>query len=347
MGVIKILFFADTHLGFDHTFRPRIQRRRRGEDFFANYHRVLDSARKQEVDAIIHGGDLLFRSQVSAGLVDMAFTPLKEIADMGIKVFMVPGNHERSKIPYKIFSLHSNIHIFDRPGTFILEKNGSRITLSGFPYCRDNVRARFPLLLRETGWQEYRKNCDGHILCVHHCFEGAKVGPVNYTFKYNDDVIRLKDIPREFTAVLAGHIHRHQILTKDLYGSPTSTPVYYPGSIERTSFAEKDEKKGYYIFEFAADKEHGLSVRKGEFVALPARPMVKVPISPQGMDEQKFTAYIHKSLQSLSPQSVVKLDIQGAIPESCLPVLRASSLRALAPKEMNISVRLEQFNGRY
>lgn len=337
--MIKLLFLADTHLGFDYPFRPRIQRRRRGEDFFANYHRVLEHARKQEVDAIVHGGDLLFRSRVSARLVDMAFAPLKEIADRGIKVYIVPGNHERSKIPFKIFSLHPNIHLFDHPRTFVLEKNGLGVALSGFPYCRENVRERFPKILQETGWREYQKNCNGHILCVHHCFEGAKVGPVNYTFRYKEDVIRLCDIPQEFTTVLAGHIHRYQILTKDLMGRSLSTPVFYPGSIERTSFAEKDEKKGYFVFELTSDIDSRLSIQSEEFVELPARPMVKVNISTQGMDEKKLQAYINKSLHALSPQSVVKLDIQGFIPEGCLPVLRASSLRELAPKEMNISVR--------
>ena len=129
------------------------------------------------------------------------------------------------------------------------------------------------------------------------------MGPVNYTFKYDDDVIRLSDVPQEFTAVLAGHIHRYQILTKDLHGYPLSTPVYYPGSIERTSFAEKDEKKGYFMFELASDKDSGLSINCEEFVKLPARPMIKVNISPQGMDKKKLQAYINKSLKSLSPQS--------------------------------------------
>jgi DNA repair exonuclease SbcCD nuclease subunit len=278
MGMIKLLFLADTHLGFDYPFRPRIQRRRRGEDFFANYQRALEPARNHLVDAVIHGGDLLFRSRVSARLVDMAFAPLKEIADQGTKVYIVPGNHERSKIPFKILSLHPNIHIFDFPKTCLFEKNGTRIALSGFPYCRDNVRARFPELLQQTGWQKFQANSDGHILCVHHCFEGATVGPVNYMFKYNEDVIRHQDIPEEFTAVLAGHIHRYQILTKNLNGSPLSTPVYYPGSIERTSFAEKDEKKGYFLFELASYKESGFSIHHKEFVELPVRPMVKMDI---------------------------------------------------------------------
>jgi DNA repair exonuclease SbcCD nuclease subunit len=273
----------------------------------------------------------------------MSFAPLKEIADQGIKVYIVPGNHERSKIPFKILSLHPNIHQFDYPRTFVFEKNGLMVALSGFPYCRNNIRAQFPKILHETGWREYQNKCDGHILCVHHCFEGATVGPVNYMFRFNQDVIRHQDVPREFAAVLAGHIHRYQILTKNLYGNPLSSPVFYPGSIERTSFAEMDEKKGYFTFELASNKNSGLYIHSEEFVELPARPMVKVNISTHGMDEKKLQAYINKSLQALSPQSVVKLDIQGFIPERCLPVLKASSLRALAPKEMNISVRFAMY----
>ena len=38
---MKILFFSDTHLGFDYPIRPRIVRRRRGQDFFNNFERVL------------------------------------------------------------------------------------------------------------------------------------------------------------------------------------------------------------------------------------------------------------------------------------------------------------------
>ena len=32
MGIVRILFLADTHLGFDYAFRPRIKRRREAED---------------------------------------------------------------------------------------------------------------------------------------------------------------------------------------------------------------------------------------------------------------------------------------------------------------------------
>jgi exonuclease SbcD len=344
---MRILLMADTHLGFDFPFRPRIQRRRRGEDFLANYKRSLQPAYHGKVDAIIHAGDLLFRSQVAARLVDMAFAPLKEIADLGVDVFIVPGNHERSRIPFRILSLHPYIHIFDIPRTFILEGKGLTIAVAGFPYWRDNVRGRFLEILEDTEWQQRSRSCDGAILCVHHCFEGATVGPGNYTFRSSDDVIRIREVPEEFCAVLSGHIHRFQVLSEDLQGKSITTPILYPSSIERTSFAEKDEPKGY--LEVQLRKKERLNkegMNKGEqlsiswkFIKLPVRPMVRVNIQAHGLSRDALEHIIRQTLEKLDPDSIVKIHLQGQVGEDALSVLRAESLRSLYPSQMNVSLR--------
>lgn len=93
---LKVLLLADTHLGFDEPRRPRVQRRCRGPDFWANYERALAPARRGDVDLVVHGGDLLFRSKVRAPLVDRALEPLRQIADGGVPVVHTLGNHERS-----------------------------------------------------------------------------------------------------------------------------------------------------------------------------------------------------------------------------------------------------------
>ena len=59
MAIMTILFLADTHLGFDMPQRPRVEKRRRGRDFFENFVRALEPAFKRKVDCVIHGGDLL------------------------------------------------------------------------------------------------------------------------------------------------------------------------------------------------------------------------------------------------------------------------------------------------
>jgi exonuclease SbcD len=91
--MIRILLLADTHLGFDLPFRPRIQRRRRGPDFFANFRRALLPALHGEVDAVVHGGDLLYRSKVPPRLVEMALEPLRQVADKGIPSYTRPKVH--------------------------------------------------------------------------------------------------------------------------------------------------------------------------------------------------------------------------------------------------------------
>jgi exonuclease SbcD len=339
---LRILFFADTHLGFDLSLNPRIQRRRRGHDFFANYRKALEPARMGLADAVIHGGDLLYRSRVPARLVDMALSPLKEVADKGVDIFIVPGNHERSQIPYKILCVHPNLHIFDRPRTFLLEKQGIKLALSGFPYCRDNVRNKFPAILEETGWKRFKALDVGNFLCVHHCFEGATCGPGNFMFRHQEDVIKPKDIPREFLAVFAGHIHRFQVLRKDLDGHRLPIYVYYPGSIERTSFAERKEKKGYLWFEFCPDKKNGPLLKSWRFVELPARPMIWMSIPVYGMNKLKLEEFLRDALNKLNPDSVVRLCWEGRLPEECLSVLRSASLRSLCPPRMNVGIGFDQ-----
>ena len=61
---MRVLFVSDTHLGFDLPARPRVDRRRRGPDFFACFERALEPALRGEADVVVHGGDLLYRSRV-------------------------------------------------------------------------------------------------------------------------------------------------------------------------------------------------------------------------------------------------------------------------------------------
>jgi DNA repair exonuclease SbcCD nuclease subunit len=88
--MIKVLLLADTHLGFDQPQRPRVKRRRRGPDFFANTRRALEPARLGEIELVAHGGDLRYRSKVPPALVSAALEPLLEVADLGVPVVPRP-----------------------------------------------------------------------------------------------------------------------------------------------------------------------------------------------------------------------------------------------------------------
>ncbi len=331
---VKILFLADTHLGFDLPLYPRVSRRRRGVDFFENFNRALHPALRGEVDLVVHGGDLFYRSRVPIVHVTEAFRPLLKIAQRGIPVFIIPGNHERSRIPDSLFVRHPNIHIFDKPRTFVLDFARVSLSLSGFPYCRDGARDNFQTLLRQTGFHEQRS--DVALLCMHQIVEGAKVGPQNYTFKSASDVIQGNDIPRGFAVVLSGHVHRVQLLSANLAEEPLASPVVYSGSTERTSFAERYEKKGYSVVEVAPSGELGGSLVSHSFVELPTRPMYALEINVNGLDRKALKSKLRGMISGLDPDGVVRVRVRGTISEELLMLFQAEVLRSLAPPTMNI-----------
>lgn len=338
-NVIRILFLADSHLGFDLPVRERIQRRRRGHDFLANYARALAPALAGDADLVVHGGDVFNRSRVPASLAWQAFEPLARVADAGVPVYIVPGNHERGRIPQIRFARHPRIHLFDRPRTFVAEVRGARVAIAGFPSERHDVRAKFVELVEGTGWRS--EGADLRLLCMHQCVEGATVGPANYTFTTASDVIRGSDVPAVFTAVLSGHIHRHQVLTKDLRGKALPAPVLYPGSIERTSFAEADEEKGFMMVEVTPDASVGRV--EWRFERLPARPLVRRELHVEALSGEALESAVRSFIAEAPEDAVLTIRIIGAMTADASRRLSAANLRKMAPASMNVDVRAAEF----
>ena len=343
--ILRVLLVADTHLGFDLPFRPKIKRRRRGHDFFANFEMALLPALKGEVDFVVHGGDLYFRSKIPPALVEMVMAPLIRVADKGVPVFIVPGNHERGRLPLQLWGVHPNIHIFDKPRTFRFQKEDYQIALSGFPFTR-KIAGVFSDLVERTRFRAEPANI--RFLCLHQTVEGSQVGPSDYTFRYGPDVICGSDIPGDFAAVLCGHIHRAQVLTKDLKQRPIRSPVIYPGSIERTSFAERFEEKSFVLLKFnLAGGNQGL-LDEISFIPLPVRPMVKIVVEPKSMVFEELKAYLSKELSELDPNAIVRVQLNDHPSKGLHNIVSAKLLREYAPSTMNISLvpKITRFDNR-
>jgi exonuclease SbcD len=286
---------------------------------------------------VVHGGDVFHRARPHPTLVATAFEPLRRVADHGIPVFVVPGNHERSRIPHAHFTAHPLIHVFDRPRTFRLAMRGLKVALLGFPYERHVVRARMPSLIRQTGWLPGAD--DVSLLCVHHCFEGATVGPGSFTFRRGPDVIRARDVPAGLTAVLTGHVHRHQVLEADLSGRPLPAPILYPGSTERTAFAEMGETKGTLLLEIGTNPLAASGLRR-RFIPLPTRPMCTAEIHAHGVGAEALARDVREAVAGFPPDAVLRLRIHGHPSRHAMAVLGAAGLRTLVPATMNVDVRL-------
>jgi DNA repair exonuclease SbcCD nuclease subunit len=334
---IRILLLADTHLGFDLPTQARIARRRRGHDFLANYARALEPAHAGEVDLVVHGGDVFNRSRVPTSVAYQAFEPLARVAERGVPVYVVPGNHERGRIPQLRFAHHPGIHLFDRPRTFVTPVRGTRVALSGFPSERHDVRRSFADLVETTAWRGV--NADIRLLCMHQCVEGATVGPANYVFTTAQDVIRGRDVPAGFAAVLSGHIHRHQVLTTDRHGQPLAAPVLYPGSIERTSIAEADEEKGFLIVEVAHTTSGGRV--QWQFRGLPSRPLVRRDVQLDTLADAELESAVRRIVAETPEDAVLTIRVAGLLTGNAARVFSAANLRHMAPPTMNIELRIE------
>jgi DNA repair protein SbcD/Mre11 len=332
--LVRLLFLSDTHLGFDEPQRPRSRRPRRGPDFFASFDRVLQAARAERPDAFIHGGDLYYRRRVPDALIDRVMAPLVSLAESGIPVLLVAGNHEWSSLPRTLFTLHDRIHIFNEPSTVSFAFDGVRVAIGGFPFVRQGVRQRFPSLVAETGLMS--EPADVRLLCMHQMVEGARVGPSGYQFRDGDDVVRASDLPAGVTAFLCGHVHRHQVLRTDLSGKPLPAPVLYAGSTERTSFAEMSETKGFVSLLAGPAQGPEGALRSIEFRALPARPMYARTLDPGPLPQA--LARLRSSLADVDANGVLRVRLPADQAGDSARIVAA--VKAIVPPTMVLSFGL-------
>jgi DNA repair exonuclease SbcCD nuclease subunit len=113
--------------------------------------------------------------------------------------------------------------------------------------------------------------------------------------------------------------------------------VIYPGSVERTSFAERHEGKHYAMVEIEPTEDGVGRLADVSFVPLPARPMVDLVVKGGGLGVEALSRRIRDQLAALDPDSVVRIEVTGRLSRQAGQVLRAENLRALAPPSMNIT----------
>ncbi|MFH1279439.1 MAG: DNA repair exonuclease [Candidatus Eisenbacteria bacterium] len=337
VGEVRVLFLSDTHLGFDLPRAAALPATRRGEDFFGAFEQAVAPALRGEADLLLHGGDVFFRSRVREGVVLRALEIFRAVTAAGVPVVILPGNHERSALPFPLYWSFPDLHVIDRPRTVRFDVRGTKIAVSGFPFERVDLRRKFPGLLSATSWD--RRPADVRLLLMHQTVEGATVGPADFTFRGGADVLPGRLVPDRFAAVLSGHIHRAQVLRRDLAGRALGTRVLYAGSTERTSFAERNEPKGVLRLRVRSTGDGRGRIADALFEELPARPMAAHDLDFRGVARPEAEAELRRAIARCDRTADVRLRVRGPVGEETAPLLRPASLRRLAPPTMRIEVR--------
>ncbi|MEO9852424.1 MAG: DNA repair exonuclease [Reichenbachiella sp.] len=319
----SILLFSDTHIGFDHAPNNKPgKNRRRGPDFFQNFKYVIDKAIELKVDYLIHCGDVFEKQSVPTFLVDQTYAEFLRIANAGIKLVIVPGNHERSVLPPSLFLNHDNIYIFDSPQTFSFPD----LSVSGFPYYRGDIRSLFPSYKEEIESQLNPENFN--LLCVHHAIDGVKAGFNFFEFRNRKDTLDINDLPGQFDLILSGHIHKHQILnTTNSKGD--SVPIIYSGSTERTMFDEIEEVKGCHTFKVEGKKF------KHQFHPITTRSMHRIDLKSKSIQVEQVADFLVEQIANFDRDSIVQLIAEE---EAILYELSRLKTNGFFANTMNITI---------
>jgi DNA repair exonuclease SbcCD nuclease subunit len=245
---VHVLHLTDTHLGIHRYVRGGPPRWTRADDHENSFRRALAPALREEVDLVVHTGDLFNRSRPPTRAVARAAAVLREVARR-VPVVILPGNHDRRGLRRHLPHPDPGLRVVDRP---------TRVVVAGL------ALAAVPFLRTAEGWAEGARRAVGpgaDLLLAHQAFHGARVPGLTFRVGAQRDTVGAAHLPRGVTHVLCGHIHPRQVLRVG------AAEVVHPGSTERAAFSERAETKGYALWTV----DSRVSWR---FVDLPSRPML-------------------------------------------------------------------------
>ncbi|MFC6951339.1 DNA double-strand break repair protein Mre11 [Halorubellus litoreus] len=249
----RVIHTGDTHVGYRQYHSPERQR-----DFLAAFEQVVADAVDDDVDAVVHAGDLFHDRR--PGLRDLQGTvaALRDLRDAGIPFLAVVGNHE-GKRDGQWLDLFEDLGLAERLG------DEPRVVDDTAFYGLDFV----PRSRREDLEYEFTEHDATHAALVSHgLFE---------PFAHADwDTDRLLDESTvAFDAVLLGDNHAPGTeRVQDAW-------VTYCGSTERASASERDDR-GYNIVTFDADEKTSTDEPNSDALG------EGVAISRRGLDTREF-----------------------------------------------------------
>jgi exonuclease SbcD len=321
---LKFVHTADTHLGFEfiRTSMPDEEgRRRRAEWIYDNFLAVVNHALSIEADLFIHSGDLFNKYYIPRDRLDTLIRPFVDLSKAGIPVLLIPGNHERSEFPFDLFHGVKDVFVFDRPKSLCFDVDGYKVGIAGFPFIRNDSKRTFLKALEQTEYAELRT--DFNILVTHQAFDGATVGPMDFTFRPGrSDTVTRETLPLDFEYVAAGHIHRCQVLS---HPKRPRMNIVYPGSVQRMSFAEIDENKAFVVAEVIGDR---IETR---FIPLPEWDMEMVEIEAAGQSPEALQNGIRSQFWRFREDMVIRFNLTGGSRMSDYAQIDFESLRREMP----------------
>jgi len=277
----------------------------RKDDLNKNFSAAVEYALKNKPDLFLITGDVFDRNSPSNSARVFVTERVRQLSEAGIRVFLIGGNHD---VP-KFGSQHLAIDVLASAGLAtvfsgsdaiakqIVEINGRKVCVAGKSY--------FTRFESENPLRGYKIPIEGdyNMLMIHASLQGLNVVSSIPEMAFQNP-FRPGDIAKGLNYLALGHFHNH--FEREHEGCR----IVNPGSIERLSWGELNDEKGFVWAELDG------SDASLEFIRLETRPMEEytLDLSTNGDYPPNLKDYLIEYLHKQSnPVKLARLNLRGQI----------------------------------
>ena len=361
---MKLLHTADIHLGAKNYGRMDAASglNTRLLDMQRSFDVMVERALDEEIDCFLFCGDAYHTADPTPTQQKIFARCLQPIADAGIPIVLVIGNHDHPVSHGKASSLDifpfldGDIHLFTRPSLKTISTKSGPLQLLALPWpirslilTKEEHRSKTPDEVRafieqkyveyvQTAAQTIKDEKNGFspdvptVLAGHLTVQGAELAGSERTSLIAREpkftVGQLAVPPVHYVAL--GHIHQPQNRNPE-----GDIPVMYAGSIERVSFKERGERKGFYLVDL--DPTHAPAAAP-TYVETPARPFVAIDVDAR--DAEAPTEHILDAIARHDLTDAV-VRVRYRIDEEQVPLVDTHRLRD-ALQDANVIASIER-----
>lgn len=321
---MRIAHLSDTHLGHMRYNKvvPETGVNQREQDVYDAFERVVDGILADEPDVVVHTGDLFDSPRPANRAVYHAARQIRRLVERDIPLVLISGNHStpRLRATGSLFALlgefFGGVHAAYSSQYEKLVVKG--VAFHALPHCfsQEELEAQVALIAPDPAVKH-------NVALLHVGIRGFREFRMS---EANEQILGEDQLPKEMGCTLLGHYHKHVAL---------GPGVWYAGSIERFSFAEVGQTKGYCLF----DPEDP----KPRFREIPVRPMLDLdPIDAKEMDADDLIEAITGRLQGQSlAGAMVRLGLRNVAP-AARGNLDLRQIRDLVSGALHFGIRWER-----
>lgn len=317
---MKIVHVSDTHLGYSAYSKvdEGTGLNQREMDFYNAFERFVDRVLEVRPDAVLHSGDLFDTVRPTNRAISFALEQLIRITEKGIPVVVIAGNHSTPKLRetgsvFKILDHLDNLYPVFKEQYERIEVGD--LVVHAVPHC-DQEKMVHEL----TRMEPVRGRLNVGMLHA-----GVSSLQVFRMGEFNESIVSSSLLRPEFDYIALGHYHNFCQVTDN---------AYYSGSIERLSFSEAAERKGFVIVD--------LERRRREFRELEARRMIDLPaIDARHLDAGALKRELTASLEGETLEGAIVRLVVKDVPYPLYRDVDFHWLRSLASEAMHFEPKFE------